>query len=158
MTDIPENAVTVQDLHAWYEMQEQLKKLKAAEMLLRKKLFGHYFAAPKEGTNTAPLADGWVLKGKHTITRDVDLGALTTLTPTLHERGIRVDQLVQYKPSLVMLSYKTLTEEERCFFDQVLIVKPGSPALEIVLPAKARKAGDVAVQHVPSVDSEGGVL
>lgn len=144
MTNIPQNTVTQNDLNQWYLMQEELRKLKAAEMLLRQKIFSAYFPSPVEGTNSAPLADGWVLKGKYTITRDIDLGALNATRDKLVEAGIKVDSLVQYKPSLVLKDYRTLTAEQAKFFDQVLIVKPGSPALEIVLPAKAKAAGEKA--------------
>jgi hypothetical protein len=44
----------------------------------------------------------------------------------------------------VLKEYRTLPEEQHQLFDQCLIVKPGSPALEIVLPAKAKKAGEQA--------------
>ncbi len=150
MTNLPANTVTQADLEEWYRLQEQLKKIKASEMLLRQKIFGFYFQAPVEGTNSAPLADGWVLKGKHTINREVDPGALGAMrvpdTETGKSRfdaaGINVDKLIQYKPSLVLKEYRTLTDEQQKLFDQCLIVKPGSPSLEIVLPAKAKKEGE----------------
>lgn len=144
MTTIPANTVSQEDLAEWYRLQEQLKKIKASEMLLRQKIFGCYFPSPAEGTNSAPLADGWILKGKHTINREIDPGAFGAMKTRFAEAGIRADDLVQYKPSLVLKEYRTLTEEQHQLFDQCLIVKPGSPALEIVLPAKAKKAGETA--------------
>jgi hypothetical protein len=144
MTNIPANTVSQEDLAEWYRLQEELKKIKASEMLLRQKIFAFYFPAPKEGTNDAPLDGGYVLKGKHTINREVDPGALGALKDKLLEAGIKADALVQYKPSLVLKKYRTLTEEQHQLFDQCLIVKPGSPALEIVSPAKAKKAGEQA--------------
>lgn len=144
MTSIPNNAVSQEDLAEWYRLQEQLKKIKASEMLLRQKIFGAYFPSPQEGTNSAPLAEGWVLKGKHTINREIDPGTLGAMKEQFAEAGIAADSLVQYKPSLVLKEYRTLTEEQRQLFDRALIVKPGSPALEIVLPAKVKKAGEQA--------------
>ena len=144
MISIPANTVSQEDLAEWYRLQEELKKVKASEMLLRQKIFAAYFPSPAEGTNSAPLADGWVLKGKHTINREIDPGALGALKDKLLEAGIKADALVQYKPLLVLKEYRTLTEEQHQLFDQCLIVKPGSPALEIVLPAKAKKAGEQA--------------
>ena len=144
MTNIPANTVTQEDLAEWYRLQEELKKVRAAEMLLRQKIFGAYFPSPTEGTNSAPLADGWVLKGKHTINREIDPGALGAMKEQFAQAGIAADSMVQYKPSLVLKEYRTLTEEQRQLFDRALIVKPGSPALEIVLPAKAKKAGERA--------------
>lgn len=144
MTSIPNNAVSQEDLAEWYRLQDELKRIKASEMLLRQKIFGAYFPSPQEGTNSAPLADGWVLKGKHTINREIDPGALGAMKEQFAEAGISADSLVQYKPSLVLKEYRTLTEEQRQLFDRALIVKPGSPALEIVLPAKAKKVGEQA--------------
>lgn len=144
MTSIPNNAVSQADLAEWYRLQEELKRIKASEMLLRQKIFGAYFPSPAEGTNSAPLADGWVLKGKHTINREIDPGAFGAMKEQFAQAGIAADSLVQYKPSLVLKEYRTLTEEQRQLFDRALIVKPGSPALEIVLPAKAKKAGEQA--------------
>lgn len=142
MTAIPEDTVTQEDLNEWYRLQDQLKKIKASEMLLRTKIFKFFFKEPAEGTNNHPLAEGWVLKGKYTINRDVDPGELGARRPMLAENGINADVLVQYKPSLVLGEYRKLTAEQQKLFDACLIIKPGSPALEIVLPAKAAKKGD----------------
>lgn len=139
MSEIPANAVTQDDLNEWYKLAAELKRVKAAEMLLRQKIFHAYFPAPKEGTNSHPLADGWVLKAKYPINREVDQGALAAYKEKFVEANINADALVQYKPELRLSAYRELTEEQRQLFDHALIVKPGSPALEIVLPAKAAK-------------------
>jgi len=136
MAEIPENAVTQADLAKWYELADQLKKIRAQEMTLRKKIFGNAFPDPKEGTNSYELGDGYVLKAQHKLDRNIDPGALDALKEKLRENHINPDVLVQYKPSLVLKEYRTLTDEERALFDQCLIVKPGSPSLEIVLPKR----------------------
>lgn len=147
MTAIPENQVTQADLTEWYNLKEQLNKFKAAEMLLRTKIFKGMFADPKEGTNTVPLADGWVLKGKRTINRDVDVAALNvnamvdpaTGMSRLTSHGIHPESLIKWKPELVLANYRTLTEEQKEIFNECLVIKDGSPSLEITLPAKAKK-------------------
>lgn len=139
MSEIPEDKVTQADLSAWYEMSQELKKLRAKEMILRKKIFDGAFPDPKEGTNNYELADGYMLKGKYELTRNIDPGALDAMKATLRENNINPDALVQYKPSLVTKEFRALTEEQHKLFDQCLIIKPGSPALEIVLPKKAAK-------------------
>ena len=147
MTSIPENTVTQEDLSQWYQFQEQLKKLKAAELLLRMKIFKGMIKDPKEGTNTVPLAEGWVLKGKYVINRDVDQAALTVNTavdPATHmsrlsANGIHVEQLIKWKPELITKNYRTLTPEQQKIFDECLIIKEGSPQLEIMLPASEKK-------------------
>jgi len=144
MAQIPENNVTDADLAEWYRLQDQLKKVKAAEMLLRTKIFKGFFPNPQEGTNNHNLPDGYVLKGKHTINREVDPGAFQAMREQFAQAGIHPDSLVQWKPSLKLGDYRELTAEQMHLFDQCLIIKPGSPALEIVLPAKAKKAKEAA--------------
>lgn len=149
MAEIPENAVTAADLAEWYRLQAELGKLKSAEALLRSKIFKHYFPAPTEGTNKFELNDGTgaVLKATHVINRSIDPGALDALKAAQHEAApgsnvpkLPLDELVRYKPELAVSEYRKLTDEERIFFDQCLIIKPGSPQMEISIPKKA-KAG-----------------
>jgi hypothetical protein len=142
MTLIPENQVTQADLAEWYKLQEELKKVKAREMLLRTKIFGYFFPNPKEGTNNFELPDGYMLKGKHTINRDVDPGAFQAMREQFSQAGIHPDTLVQWKPSLKIKEYRKLTAEQLHLFDQCLIVKPGLPDLQIGLPKKRAAAGD----------------
>lgn len=136
MTTIPQNEVTQQDLENWYNLQKELARVKVAEMLLRKKIFDYHFKAPKEGTNTKPLDDGYALKGGYVINRNVDVALLTNFNEKLMAAGVSIDKLVKYEPKLAVSEYRTLTQEQRQLFDQVLIIKPGSPSLEIVLPKK----------------------
>ena len=133
-------ALRTQFLSEWYVMVGQLKKLKDAEMTARKRIFAWFFPEPKEGTNTAPLPDQWVIKGKYPIARDLDIGAFNALRPQMEKLGVNIDTLVEYKPALKVAVYRELTEEQQKMFDRCLIIKPGSPGLEIELPAKARKA------------------
>lgn len=138
MTQVPPNIVTMQDLMEWDSLKQQLNVIKNKEMLLRKKIFGAYFPNPVEGTNTAPLNAGYELKGKYNIDRSVDEAALVALSAEFAKEGIIVDQLIKRKPELVLKNYRELTAEQRHTFDQCLLIKPGSPALEIKLPASAR--------------------
>ena len=143
MTTLPANEVTMEDLVAWQDLHAQLAKIKAAEMLLRKKIYGGMFADPAEGTNTTPLAEGWVLKGKRVINRKVDLPVLqayAVIDGPLQKVGIRADDLIEWKPELKIREYRTLTEEQRTVFDMCLTISDGSPSIEIVLPASAKKA------------------
>jgi len=147
MTAVPENTVTQKDLEEWFKLQDQLKKIKASEMLLRTKIYKGLFVEPKEGTNSLPLAEGWVLKAKRTISRDIDQAALSvnslvdpaTQMSRLSANGIHPESLIKWKPELVLANYRTLTEEQQAIFNECLVIKDGSPALEIVLPAKNKK-------------------
>lgn len=142
MVAIPANPVTMDDLVKWDNMKRQLAALKSEEAILRARIFGHYFPDPTEGTNTADLNGGWVIKGKHVITRSVDVAALTNLTPLLREKGYNIDKLIRYKPELSATEYKKLTPDQQRVFDQVLTIKNGSCGLEIVLPAANRPAAE----------------
>lgn len=122
------------DLARWYQLQAQLAQVKAEEMVLRKRLFGNYFPAPREGTNNLTLPDGAVLKGDHKISRDIDQALLQVNGPALVEEGIPVGKLVQWQPSLVMKEYRELEEKQRLRFDICLTIKPGSPTLQIAIP------------------------
>ena len=139
MVQIPADEIKQSDIEEWYKLQDQLKKLKASEMLLRQRIFRGLFPNPVEGTNSYPLPENWVLKAKYPITRNVDIGSFQAMRERFAAAGVLADSLVEYKPSLVLGEYRTLTEEQRQLFDQCLEIKPGSPSLEIVLPAKAKK-------------------
>lgn len=140
MAEIPDNPLTTQLIGAWYKLAEQLKKLKSSEYLMRQEIFKKAFPKPKEGTNNYGLDDGYVLKGNHVLNRNIDEGAFKALKEQLLEAEVKIDDLVEYKPSLVKREYNKLTESQRKIFDQCLVIKPGSPSLEVVLPAKAKKA------------------
>lgn len=144
MVEIPDNPVTQSDLEQWYAIQEQLSKLKKSEMLLRMKIFKGLFPCAEEGTNNHSLGDGYVLKAKVPVNRDVDQAALTVNRERFQQNGINPDSLINWKPSLSVSAYRELTAEQRQMFDECLIIKPGTPSLEIVLPARAKKVGEQA--------------
>lgn len=139
MVNIPENQVTEADIQEWYMLQDKLKTLKTNESILRSKIFKGLFPTPKEGTNIFDLSQGYVLKGKYSLTRTIDIGALQALRTEFESVSIPVDSLIKWEPSLKLKEYRELTAEQMTLFDQCLTIKPGSPALEIVLPAKAKK-------------------
>lgn len=124
------------ELQRWYGMQQQLKKLRPEEMELRKTLFAHYFPAPKEGTNDFQLANRYKLKGTYGYDYKVDDGAFAAMKDKLREAGINPDEIVRYKPELVLSKYRKLTEVQRQLLDQCLIIRPSSPSMEIVLPKR----------------------
>jgi hypothetical protein len=140
MVQIPANTVSNADIAEWYKMKEKLAKLKSAEALLRTKIFKGLFVNPDEGTNTLPLNDGTgaELKAQHVINRSVDEGALDAMKEVLREKKIPVGKLIRWKPELAVGEYRKLTDEERQLFDQVLIIKPGSPQLDVVVPKSAK--------------------
>jgi len=134
MAKILENEVTEQDLEQWYEMAAELKVLRAKEILLRKRIFASFFPTPSEGTNNYELAEDFVLKGKYPLERKIDEGAFDALQEKFRENEIPTDDLVSYTPKLSLRDYRKLNDDNRLLFDQCLIIKPGSPALEITKP------------------------
>ena len=136
MSLVPPNTVTQADLEEWYKATEELTRAKQKEILLRLRIFKHYFPNPVEGTNTFALPDGYEIKGVHKINRTVEPAALEVLKPQFAEALISLDKLIKYEPDLVIKEYRTLTDDQRNLFDQALIVKDGTPDVKIVLPAK----------------------
>jgi hypothetical protein len=129
-------AVTQQDLNDWYDLQSKLAIIKDQEMELRKKIFSAYFPSPTEGVNTAPLSEGWVIKGTHKITRSIDEAMLLAKQDELLKEGIAINDLIRRKPELNLKAYKALPDRASLLFSQVLDIKPGSPSLEIVKPKR----------------------
>lgn len=141
MTQIPANAVTQEDLNMWSEMKQKLNALKSAEMLLRMKIFKGLFPNPVEGTNSVPLGnEGWVIKAKYPINRKPDIALLTAQAPELRAAGIVLEDVIRTVPELATGEYRKLTEAQQKLLDAVMEVKPGAPALEIVLPKRAKVA------------------
>jgi hypothetical protein len=135
MTLIPANLATQEDLVLWNQLVTQMASLKSQEALLRGKIYRTFFPEPKEGTNTAPLANGYVLKGVRKVDRKLDIAVLTTLSAELEAAGISTAALVKWSPELKIAGYKLLTEEQKLIFDQALEIKDGSPSLTITMPA-----------------------
>lgn len=139
MSLIPDNPVTAATLVEWYNQVAQMAKLKASEMLLRQKIFKHFFKEPKEGANTHIMDDGYQLKADRVINRKVDEPLYKSMMEEFVAQGINPHALVRYKPELNTTAYRELTLEQQKFFDQCLIVTDGSPSLKIAAPSKKGK-------------------
>lgn len=124
------------DMIEWYKAAEAMAALKDREMALRVKLFKAFFPTPKEGTNSYDLPDGYVVKGVHVVNRAVDQAVLTTLSKEFAEAHIAIADLIKWKPDLVKSTYNTLSAEQKQLFDQALVIKEGTPQLEIVMPKR----------------------
>jgi len=145
---LPSDELVKEDVFEWYKLTETLNKAKAAEMLMRIKIFKTMFVNPKEGTNKTPLPDGWQINAQRVVTRDVDEGVLEAMSakmlgkndvpcPSVFEQnGINVNKVFKWKPSLAKSEYNTLTTEQQKVVDRALIIKDGSPQMKIELPAK----------------------
>lgn len=138
-------AVTPADLATWFKKKAQLAKLKGEEAMLRSRIFKFYFPAPTEGSkdNKVPLNDGTgaILQADHVINRTVDEQQLDGLKEAMFAEGSNLPQLdltklIKWKPELNKTEYNKLTLEEKQIFDRCLVIKPGSPQLEIKIPKR----------------------
>lgn len=146
MVDLSDEvAVTPEDLKAWYGLKQELDRVKAAEAMLRSRIFKHYFPTPIEGSaeNKVPLNDGTgaIIQGDYVVNRNVDQAQLDALREAMFAEGsnlpqLHLDKLVKWKPELAKSEYNKLSETEKQVFDRCLIVKPGMPGLEIKIPKR----------------------
>lgn len=167
MVALPEESpVTMEDLARWYKLQAELGKLKAQEALLRPIIFKHFFPGAHEGVNDYPLpvdpndpnAVPYVLKGTRKIERKIDLPVYYNyskewIDPETGQvfpnqfaaKGIKIDELVEFKPELRVGAYKKLPPEQRAFMDQALNIKDATPSMEIKpLSDRARSKAIIA--------------
>lgn len=128
--------VDMTKLAEWHKAKEQLDVLKAKELSLRNEIFGEAFPSPVEGSrNKAPLASGYVLKGDYKINRNVDQAVVATLAKGDNTRAL-TDKYFRVKYDLNITEWKKATPEEIKILAEAVIEKPGTPALEIVLPKR----------------------
>lgn len=121
-------------LAQWDQVQKQLAEIKELELTLRKQVFDVFFSRPLEGVNNFDLGNGYKLKGTFKINRTLDEAMLHAKADELTKAGINLRDVIQMKPSLVTKSYRALETDKRMLFEQVLDIKVGTPALEIVAP------------------------
>jgi len=129
----------------WYKTAAMAGRLKATEAMMRRRIFDHYFPAPKEGSkdNKHPMGDGTgaVLQADHKVNRKVlepELQALreAEAQPGSNAPKVPWDRLIKLTPELVKSEYNKLTEEERQYVDKALEIKPGTPELKVVIPQR----------------------
>ena len=114
-------------LAAWEKASLELKDAKALEITLRKEVVAEFFKSPTEGTNSVELAGKRQLKYDHKFSRTIDEAALSAV-----QDKMSIDKLVKFKPSLALKEYKALSPDLKLIFDEAVIMKPGSPSIEIV--------------------------
>lgn len=118
--------------------QTEIRRLTNLENILRKRLYDHFFGQVKvkEGVNYHLLDDGSKVKAEVRFTRTIDEASLAANKESLIAMGIPVDQIVKYKPELVLRQYRSLEGEAKLSFDENMVTKPGLPGLTLV-PSKA---------------------
>lgn len=132
------DAYLVQLIREWDDLKAQVetvaKPLIEKERALRQLVADAMFDEPTEGTNYTPLEGGWKLKLVYKLDRKIDEAMLATVKEQLAAMNVSLDRVVKYKPEVILKEYRELTAEQMNVFDQAIVIKPGTPALEMVPP------------------------
>ena len=137
MVNLPPITATFEDIAEWERLKDELTRIKQQEIALRRKIFGAFFTV-EEGTEYRPLGNGYRLKAIAKLDRNIDIAHFDTMRPQFKDAKINPDDLVKYKPELVLSEYRKLTKEQQHLVDLTLIIKPGAPTLEIVAPKEEK--------------------
>jgi hypothetical protein len=138
-------------LMIWQDAQVKLAAAKEIEMEARKIAVDFCFDQNKEkGTENIELGNGYKAKA----VKKLNFGFIKTEEGKVNKFAIEkalqkiekdgeageliAERLVKWTPDLSMTEYNLLTEKHKKIIDEVIVVTPGSPTLEIV-PPKAPK-------------------
>lgn len=139
--DSPEwKAVRDRLIAEWESEKVLLERAKARELDLRKRIVEFAFSKDKlEGTERVSLGNGYEAKAvKHlnySFTSVIALKHAIDMLMSSGEEGKFIAlRLIKWKAELIVSEYKLLSEQHRGIIDAVLVVKEGTPTLEIVKP------------------------
>lgn len=141
------------DMTEWYNLRAELPAKVEREKELRNKIVNYYFPAGlKKGVQRAELPEGWKLKVTGVINVKIDVAAQQAVQKELAEKyGFDSGELIKYKPELSTSDYTEVLVKPlaaatgdrlerlkllKATFDQMLIVTPGSPQVEVEAPKK----------------------
>lgn len=129
--------INQQALDEWWVITQRVEADKVRELELRKQLFGAAFPDPTEGSkhNRMNLSDGYILQGDYKINRTLDAAVVSTLMKGDNTRPV-VENVIDYKPSLLLPKWKALGTEDRALLADMVTEKPGTPTLKIVKPKR----------------------
>ena len=113
-------------IEVWYQLQQELKRMKAAEAAMRAEIVKEAFGENrKEGTHKLDLGGGFVLVAKQPYTRKINPEVLQRLPVALATKCTRTSYSLNKK------AYDLLVGSEKALFDECLITTPGAPSLEV---------------------------
>lgn len=128
----------------WQEQKTQLDYFKQEEMKTRKVVVENEFANAGKGTSRVPLGNGYQLKAVKTETLSVIKNEADKENPYSHLPALMKDlpahvasSILTWKPEVNTKVYNALTDAEREMVNKFVLLKDGSPALEIEAPKKA---------------------
>jgi Fe-S cluster biosynthesis and repair protein YggX len=135
---------------AWTTWKQRAAQAVNAERLIRAEIARRWFPTPKEGANNVELVlDG--VERKLTLTQPVDrkvlepelLALITQINdqtqleleakgaPPHPLRTVNFDKLIRRKLELATGEYKALTDVQKTYVETVLVIKDGSPQIEL---------------------------
>lgn len=128
----------VQLIKEWDDLKAQVetiaKPLIDKERALRQLVADAMFDDPHEGTNYVQLESDWKLKLTYKLDRKIDEALLSQVGEQLRAMNVSLDKLVKWKPEVILKEYRELTAEQMKVFDMAVVIKPGTPSLEMVPP------------------------
>lgn len=135
MTKAPSKTL-LKKLEQWHEVRAKAAEFANKEKELRLEIFGLAFPKPEEGSkyNKLELGDGYVLQGDYKINRTIDVAALDEVKKKMDP--VAFNRAFRYVPDLIKSGFKDLSDDQKQIASIAIVAKPGTPALEIVLPKK----------------------
>lgn len=132
----------------WEAAVKALAVAKEAEAALRKEVLAEAFAfdpeALREGTENVELGGGYKLKAVFKITRTLnnENEGVERALAKIEKKGGEVgeliaERLVRWTPELSMTEYKKLPDNFKSIIDEIVISKPASASLALVVPKSA---------------------
>ena len=119
-------------LFGWIEADKRMREAVEAEIVARAALVNAAFPDRSEGTHSAPLLDGTVLKVLFKTNCNVDSKNVDGMLKKLPS-GVR-GGLFRWDASLSMTAYKALEPAHKLVANEVLTFKPGRPSVTIETP------------------------
>lgn len=126
------NADITAAITRWYNAKQALAVAAKEENEARLALVAIAFPTPLEGVNNQPLSNGYVLAGtfrnNYTLDNKLVEQTLKQLPKAIAQR------LVSWDAKLKVGAYKALEPAHKAIVNEVLTIKPGLPALELIPP------------------------
>lgn len=122
-------------LNDWFAAAKESKEAAAKESAARLLLVNTAFPKLKEGAgNVLPIGFGKNLKVTGKINRKLD-EALLALAKNIPAEII--EAVIKMKPSLIVGAFKSLSDDDKKLFGDIVTETPGAPSVEIVDQKKA---------------------
>lgn len=120
------------NLYRWYEVRQQLDRIKEEERELRDAVVNEFFAELDTGTERIDVPGDATLVCTRSMNYRLDETALEEALKAVPKT--KKDKLVRWKPSLDKRTYDSLSAKAKQGFDEAVIATPGAPSIKLELP------------------------